>query len=155
VRPEIDAVVLMYRARIWDEADWISIEQRVPVTWTACHLGGYRPWFVCRGSSSGRYCGSRVAVLYGVGELFACRCCSGLVYASQRQTVYYRDLEKAQKIRMRLGGSTVMSEAFPDKPKGMHRQTYERLRRAHDAADARSMMGVMRFLDSQHRVPRH
>ena len=48
-----------------------------------------------------------------------------------------------------------MSEAFPGKPKGMHWQTYERLRRDHDAADARSMMGVMRFLDSQHRVPRH
>ena len=93
-------------------------------------------------------------VLYGAGELFACRCCYGLAYASQHEALYFRDLKKAQKIRMRLGGSTVMSEAFPDKPKGMHWQTYERLRRAHDAADARSMMGVMRFLDSQHRVPR-
>jgi hypothetical protein len=29
----------------------------------------------------------------------------------------------------------VMSDAFPDKPKGMHWQTYERLRRAHDVAE--------------------
>jgi len=47
-----------------------------------------------------------------------------------------------------------MSQAFPNKPKGMHWRTYERLRRAHDAADARSMTGIMRFLDSQHRPHR-
>src|SRR5215472_12231414 len=115
VRSEIDAVVLMYRARTSAEADWKSVEQRVPITWTACHLGGHRPWFVCRGSSSGRYCGRRVAVLYGGGELFACRCCCGLVYASQRQASYFRDLERAQKIRIRLGGTPAMSEAFPAK----------------------------------------
>jgi len=43
-----------------------------------------------------------------------------------------------------------MSQAFPDKPKGMHWQTYDGLRRAHDVAEARSMTGLMRFLDSQH-----
>ena len=143
VRTETDAVVLMYRARSWGDADWKSVERRVPITWTACRLGGHRPWFVC-----GRYCGRRVAALYGAGELFACQHCCGLTYASQREALYFRDLEKAQKIRMRLGGSTVMSEAFPDKPKGMHWQTYERLRRAHDAADARSMMGVMLLMRS-------
>jgi len=83
--------------------------------------------------------------------LFACRCCSGLAYASQREALYFRDIEKARKIRMRLGGSTVMSEAFPDKPKGMHWQTYERLRRAHDAAESRSMTGLLRHIDSRDR----
>ena len=28
-------------------AEWKSIEQRVPITWTNCHFGGRRPWFVC------------------------------------------------------------------------------------------------------------
>src|SRR6516165_7926881 len=94
VRPEIDAVVLMYRARSREEADWKSVEQRVPITWTACHLGGHRPWFACSGSSGGRYCGRRVAVLYGAAELFACRHCYGLTYASQREASYSRDLGK-------------------------------------------------------------
>jgi len=154
VHSEIDAVVLMYRARTWAEADWKCVEQRVPVTWTACHLGGHRPWFVCRGSSSGRYCGRRVAVLYGAGELFACRRCYGLTYASQREALYLRDAGKAQKIRMQLGGSPVMSDAFPARPKGMHWRTYNRLRQRHDLAEERSMTGLMRFIDSRHRRAR-
>src|SRR5262249_22978421 len=43
VRTEADAVILMYRARSWGNAEWKSVEQRVPITWTACHLGGRRP----------------------------------------------------------------------------------------------------------------
>ena len=85
VRAEYDAVLLIYRARSWGATEWKSIEQRVPITWTACHLGGRRPWFVCSVCSNGRYCGRRVAVLYGAGELFACRCCYGLAYASQQE----------------------------------------------------------------------
>jgi hypothetical protein len=42
VRTESGAVVLIYRSRSWG-----AIEQRVPITWTACHLGSQRPWFVC------------------------------------------------------------------------------------------------------------
>ena len=75
--------------------------------------------------------------------------CYDLAYGSQRESSYFCDIEGAE-----LGGSTVMSEAFPDKPKGMHWQTYEGLRRAHDVAEARSMTGIMRFLDSQHQPHR-
>ena len=45
-RTEADAVVLFYRARSF-LAGWKSIEQRIPITWTNCHFGGRRPWFVC------------------------------------------------------------------------------------------------------------
>jgi hypothetical protein len=31
-----------------------------------------------------------------------------------------------------------MLDEFPNKPKGMHWRTYDRLRRVHDVADARS-----------------
>ena len=84
VRIEADAVVLLYRARSF-LAGWNSIEQRIPITWTNCHFGGRRPWFVCSVRANDRYCGRRVAVLYAAGELFACRCCCGLVYASQQK----------------------------------------------------------------------
>ena len=78
VRTGPNAVFLTYRVRSYEDTQWKSIEQRVPITWTECHLGGRRPWFVCSVYSGGRYCGRRVAVLYGAGELFACRRCYGL-----------------------------------------------------------------------------
>jgi hypothetical protein len=147
VRAECDAVVLIYRAQSWGSSEWKSIEQRVPITWTACHLGGQRPWFVCSVYSGGRYCGRRVAVLYGAGELFACRRCYGLAYASQQESALHRGLGKAQKIRMGLGGSANIFDDFPDKPKRMHWRTYERLRGAYDIAQARCTSSLTRFID--------
>jgi hypothetical protein len=40
-----------------------------------------------------------------------------------------------------------MTEPFPDKPKGMHWQTYDRLRHTHDIAEARSNAGLIEFVD--------
>jgi hypothetical protein len=151
VRTEANAVVLMYRSRSYGDAEWKSVEQRVPIIWTACHLGGRRPWFICSVYSGGRYCGRRVALLYGAGELFACRRCYALVYESQHESLHQRGLWKAQKIRMRLGGSPSMVEGFPDKPKGMHWRTYDRLCRLHDAAEDRSTIGLMHFLERMRR----
>lgn len=128
VRTEANAVVLVFRSRDVGASEWKSIEQRVPITWTECNLGGHRPWFLCSVSSGGQRCGRRVAVLYGVGELFACRHCYRLTYACQRENRRDRSLTTAQKIRLRLGGSANMLEPFPQKPKGMHWRTYERLR---------------------------
>jgi len=73
-------------------ADWKSIEWRVPITRTHCHLAGRRPWFVRSAWVNGQYCGERVAVLYAAGELFACRSCCGLAYASQREHQMFRDM---------------------------------------------------------------
>ena len=56
-------------------AEWKSTEQRIPILWLACHLGGRRPWFRCAVYSNGQYCGRRVAVLYAAGDLFACQHC--------------------------------------------------------------------------------
>jgi hypothetical protein len=59
---------------------------------------------------------------------------------------YHRGLGKAQKIRMRLGANANMLEDFPDKPKGMHWQTHDRQRRAYDAAEERSTIGLSDLL---------
>jgi hypothetical protein len=61
------------------------------------------------------------------GQVFACRQCCGLTYASQREIPRHRAISRVQKIRMRLGGSANLLERFPKKPRGMHRWTYRRL----------------------------
>jgi hypothetical protein len=137
VRTEAEAVVLMFNSRTSEDSEWKSVEQRVPITWTPCRFGGRRAWFRCDVHSGGRYCGRRVALLYAAGELFACRHCYGLAYVSQQESLRYRGLGKARKIRARLGGSLNMFDDFPDRPKGMHRRTYIRLRRSHDIAALR------------------
>jgi hypothetical protein len=136
VRTEEDAVVLLYRARSLLATEWKAMEQRVPITWTNCHVGGRRPWFICPVHRNGRYCGQRVAVLYAAGELFACRRCYDLAYASQQEKPRFRNLRKLQKIRIRLGGSPDPFEPFPEKPPGMHRRTYLRLREQAETAEA-------------------
>jgi hypothetical protein len=40
VRTEWDAKVLNYKSRSHGASEWKSIEQRLPITWTACHLSG-------------------------------------------------------------------------------------------------------------------
>jgi hypothetical protein len=43
---------------------------------------------------------------------------------------------------MQLGGGPNVTRPFPDKPKGMHWGTYDRLRRVHDQAYARLQKGL-------------
>jgi hypothetical protein len=146
VETERDSVTLKYRSRSYGEG-WSDVEQRIAIVWTPCRFGGERPWFVCSVASNGVYCGRRVIKLYGAGRLFACRDCYRLAYTSQQESALQRGLWKSQKIRMRLGGSASMLDEFPEKPKGMHWRTYDRLCRMHDEAEERSTIGLMRFVN--------
>jgi hypothetical protein len=137
IRTEDDAIVLVYRVRSYNVSEWKDVEQRVHLTWTKCHLGGRRPWFRCPVRSNGTNCEKRVAKLYLGGDLFACRQCWRLAYATQQDSDRCFGLDKAQKIRMRLGGSGSVVEPFPPKPKGMHWRTYYRLYQAHHVAEGR------------------
>ena len=141
VRTESHCVTLHYSSVSHDES-LSNVEQRVAIVWTPCHFGGQRPFFLCSFD-----CGRQASKLYGGGRLFAFRHCYRLAYASQRETVSQRGRRKAQKIRMRLGGSPSMVDDFPDRPRGMHEQTFERWRRIHDAAEERSTNGLLRFVE--------
>lgn len=131
-----DLAVLSFYSQNPGEIASRSVEQRVPILRTACHLGGQRAWFRCTVQFGGKHCGRRAAILYSAGDLFACRHCYGLAYASQQKSPKLRSISRSQKIRMRLGGSPNLSYAFPDKPQGMHWRTYHRLRARSEAADA-------------------
>ncbi len=63
-----------------------------------------------------------------------CRKCGGLSYESQNEPRHFRALTKAQKIRVRLGGSANMTEPFPSRPHYVHQRTYLRLRDRYEAA---------------------
>ena len=119
IRTENDRLILIYSVRLGGD-EWEPVEQAVPIVWTPCRYGGRRPWFICPVYADGRYCGRRVAKLYCAGKLFACRHFYNLAYASQQSSPPYREMEQAQKIRMRLGGSGSIDKPFPERPKGGH-----------------------------------
>jgi hypothetical protein len=138
-----EQVILTYRHWSGPGGEWEDVKEPVPLAWTACNFGGERPWFICPGAG----CARRVAVLYGPGRYFLCRHCYDLVYESQREDEMTRALRRAQAIRERLGGSTNMMEPFPEKPKGMHHETYWRLREEHDEAEMEQLVGMREWLD--------
>ena len=140
-RPE--QMILLYRYRGGLGGEWEDVQERVSLDWTACNFGGERPWFMCPGTG----CGRRVAILYGPGKYFLCRHCYDLVYESQRENEMHRALRRAQTIRERLRGSANMTKPFPDKPKGMHHETYWRLREEHDEAEIAQLAGMREWLD--------
>jgi hypothetical protein len=128
-RMEAHRMILNYRHRPHG-GEWEEVEEVVNFDRTPCNYGGHRTWFLCP------RCRRRVIVLYGAGKYFLCRHCHGLAYASQQESVTDRSARKERKIRERLGGSNLF-EPFPEKPKGMHWKTYQRL---HDEATQASFM---------------
>jgi hypothetical protein len=140
-RPE--RVILRYRCRSGQVSEWEDVWEPVSLDWTTCNFGGERPWFVCPGAA----CGRRAAVLYGPGRYFLCRGCYDLVYESQRENGMTRAFRRAQAIRERLGGSANMTKPFPEKPKGMHWETYERLWWEHHEAEMEQLAGMRVLLD--------
>src|SRR5215208_5991385 len=138
-----EQITILFRHRSGLCSEWEDVQEPVSLTWTVCNFGGERPWFVCPGAG----CGRRVAVLYGLGKYFLCRHCYDLVYESQRENEMHRALRRAQNIRERLGGSANMTEPFPERPKGMHHETYWRLREEHDEAEMEQLARMREWSD--------
>jgi hypothetical protein len=116
--------------RIISERYWLILDlgrhelvQNVRVSWTRCHLGGWRPWAHCP------RCQKRVAkLLMGLSGYF-CRACLGdPLYACQTKSTYGRKHFELCKLRLRLNAMASPIEPFPERPRGMHRTRYERMR---------------------------
>ncbi|RYE70973.1 MAG: hypothetical protein EOO81_06930 [Oxalobacteraceae bacterium] len=117
IEVEEGAVRLVHRNVRSDQV----ICQRLLIERTACHFGGSRPWFKCPG------CTRRVAVVYGVGDYFACRVCYELPYESQAENAGDRSWKKAEQLRKRLGWPAGIANPELGRPKGMHMTTYRRI----------------------------
>lgn len=145
-RVEAKYLILNYRYRP-SGGEWEDVQETVMFDWTACNYGGKRAWLLCPN------CDRRVAVLYGAGRYFLCRHCYNLTYASQQVQRYDRLMMKAQAIRERLGGSANLLELFPEKPKGMHWETYQRLREESEQANNLSWVLIGRRYGVDDRLP--
>jgi hypothetical protein len=146
-------LILDYRTRGAGEADWTDVHEVVTLEWTPCHYGGERVWCRCPG------CGSRRAVLYSLRGRFLCVCCNRLAYASTREDRLYQLNRRGEKITDRLGAERewVLNWIWPpDKPKGMHWRTYDRLRREWQAirraANADYEVGLSRLMARSERM---
>jgi hypothetical protein len=118
--PDRLQAVLKYRAGRGRE-ELRDIEEAVWLDTRPCGFKGQRLQLICPG------CGCRIAELYPDGVHFRCRKCCGLGYRSQRKGREARGLEKAARIKQQLGGSGAYADPVPERPKGMHHRTYERL----------------------------
>lgn len=108
---------------------------------TPCHYGGQRWWFRCPGDD----CGRRVRLLYGDWD-FRCRQCQQLNYRSQYEPRWKRLRQKAQDIRLKLGGPRNLFAPFPERPKGMHWWTYSKLWKKEIAAAEISLSAMVKSL---------
>lgn len=138
IRTEADRVILDYRSRRLG-GEWQPMNYPVYLDWTACTLGGRRPWFICPAQG----CGRRVAILFG-GSFFACRHCHQLAYECQRENDDDRAARSADTIRRRLGWKVGILNPTGWKPKGMHWDTFMRLHIEHDRLVQKSLAGIVR-----------
>lgn len=93
-------------------------DHHVPIVRTRPNYGGVRLWFLCPVQRR------RVAKLYRPpsGGRFASRQAHGLAYNSQSEGPADRAIRKKWKIARKIGGIN-----YPQRPKGMHHATFERL----------------------------
>ena len=90
----------------------------VELRWTACRLGGRRPWFACP------RCLRQCRKLYLLKQ-WMCRCCCALPYRSQTLTPGDRLLNRTDKLRRRL--DIAQSSSTIERRRGMRQCTRERL----------------------------
>lgn len=125
----VDALRFVYTTRP-NTDDATEYEYRVQIEYTEPNFGGVRPWFLCPECRERR----RKLYLPPRAELFACRECYDLGYQSSRSSG--NDLERAEQ-RYRKAFAKADAESrqphpnnmpfTPERPKGMHHDTFEDL----------------------------
>lgn len=121
--------------------------QKIELDSIDCNYSGDRTYFLCPGDG----CGRRCVTLYLVNDLFRCRQCLGLLYASQTKDTFGRLLWQANQIRQELGGEPGTSQLIASRPPGMWKSTYRRKRgvwRNIFEALARQQSDAFVFIDS-------
>lgn len=125
---------LGYQVRESDGEDGVTVNQEAPITYTEPNYGGRRPWFECPS------CERRSRLLYLPPGLplherrFRCRECHDFGYESSRasgnitRTIRLR----YNRVRGKLGAppshpNSMEPPFIPDRPKGMHQETYDEL----------------------------
>lgn len=98
------------------------IECTLRIERTPCNYGGTRPWFRCPS------CGRRCAVVYYGAGRYACRRCVRVSYLSQCEDETGRLWRRQRKIESKLAGGAAEWNGW-QRPKGMHQETFDRLRR--------------------------
>lgn len=115
-------------------------DYRVRLTTTQPNFGGLRWWFVCPAKRI------NTAKLYlpNGGDWFASRQAYRLAYRSQNHSKWDRQAERAHELRRRIGGPVGFDQPFPDKPKGMHWKTYNRICEEIESLEYQSMSGAFK-----------
>jgi len=129
-------VVLSYRTRI-NFGEWHTIEMPVVLTSTPCNYGGTRTWFRCPA------CSRRAAKLFCYGKYFICRLCTGQLYESQSEWGIHRLYRKGRRFSLKLGADRYRLGCDISRPKGMHLNTYNRIK--HESDD--NFMKIVREQD--------
>ncbi|NMW32041.1 hypothetical protein HKD42_08205 [Altererythrobacter sp. RZ02] len=119
--PANASLTLNYKRQRYGE-DWISREQHIRLDYTQPHFGGRRWWMICpvRGVRAGKL------YLPSNGDIFAGRQAWRLGYKSQRIAPRDKPFEALFRLQRRLGCNEGWEQPIR-RPKGMWRQTYDRL----------------------------
>ena len=97
-----------------------SYNYSIKLSRTPCNYGGHRHWFNCPS------CSRRTSVLYRINT-YVCRHCIGANYHSQLQQPIDRLFSRLHTIRQRLGWQAGIAHGVGERPKGMHRTTYNKI----------------------------
>ena len=137
-RVEATGLRLIYRTREGG-GEWQDVNDVIPFAWTGTNFNGRRQWFVCPS------CKRQCRVIYG-GSRYRCRKCHGLKYESQFEDAAGRAASQRHRLRKRLGKVGSLQDPFPQKPKGMHRKTYDRLAARDHKLEVRWVAGMAAWL---------
>lgn len=117
-----------------------SYSYSINLSKTACNYGGYRHWFNCPS------CSKRVSVLYCRGD-YICRHCTRASYGSQLEQPIDNLFRRLNAIRARLGWQVGIASGYEQRPKGMHRTTYDKLICDYDNLMERLVVAHRKMLD--------